>query len=635
MPYWPGYSDISSRSRATYLDWLEGGRTDASYDAGYMFLYFYGLERRFLVENASDIEKRQILEEVERLSQLFVDNRSAQRYLNEFIEIARMMTIDIDSIQPVFEAMGWELPLSVKLAIGARLDRGDKLGPDWVLSWFLCHPEKNLRTPATRCHDEFLALFKVRFEKRFPEGLKVTKPRKVLKVSYRAASSEFEGNMAPLPNSKSIPDISGLRKPIEIAQEIADEAMEELDKFSRFLGRNPEGRGSVEGHALLPAEILALFPSEDLANLKRWAAGIVDGGGIVSVIDTIERLEGPRPEKIGKRQLTSAADALARIGFGLAPDPRFAMRSPNSDEPVVLFCLGEKVEKLEEVSARYRSALMELALGTFVAYADGHIGEAERQSLEQKITTVEGVHGQELLRLQANFKWFTTVPPDMSLLRRKLKDIDESDHATIRSALVTAAHADGVIQSEEVASIEKIYKILGLDPTLAYSDLHNANVPDAPRTVRAFQPGAPGEAIPAKERPAGPSLDASRIAAIRCDTERVSSVLGQIFATEESDEDSASGSDSSLLAGLDQKQAALVRDVVERQQWTKEAFEHLCTKHSLLAAGALEAINEWAFKTYEEALLEEYDGYDVTPEVAEAITQTLNKEHAHVQTETT
>src|SRR5690606_1119847 len=273
----------------TYLDWLEGGRKDASYDVGYMFLYFYGLERRFCAENTSKDEKQQIKEEVERLSQLFADNRSAQRYLNEFIEFAQIVTTDIESIQPVFEAMSWDLPLSVKLAIGARLDRGDKLGAEWMLSWFLCHPERNLRTPATRCRDEFLALFQVRFEKRFPEGLNVTEPRKALKVSYQAASRDLEGALTFLP-SKPIPDISGLRKPVQIAQEIADEVMEELDKFSRFLGRNPEGRGSVEGHALLPAEIRSLFPSEDLESLKRWAVGIVDGGGLVSVLDAIERL---------------------------------------------------------------------------------------------------------------------------------------------------------------------------------------------------------------------------------------------------------------------------------------------------------------------------------------------------------
>ena len=49
MPYWPGYSDISPRCRATYLEWLASGRSDAPYNPGYMFLYFYGLEPRFFV----------------------------------------------------------------------------------------------------------------------------------------------------------------------------------------------------------------------------------------------------------------------------------------------------------------------------------------------------------------------------------------------------------------------------------------------------------------------------------------------------------------------------------------------------------------------------------------------------------
>ena len=38
-----------------------------------------------------------------------------------------------------------------------------------------------------------------------------------------------------------------------LAQEIADEAMDELDRLSRFLGRNPERKGSFEAHALLPS----------------------------------------------------------------------------------------------------------------------------------------------------------------------------------------------------------------------------------------------------------------------------------------------------------------------------------------------------------------------------------------------
>ena len=233
MPYWPGYSDISPRCRATYLDWLASGKADATCNPGYMFLYFYGLERRVFVEDPPEEEKREISVEVQRLARIFAENRSVQRYLGEFLEIAKIATTtQVDDIEPIYENSGWELPLSLKLAIGARLDRGERLDADWILSWLLCHPERGLRTPATRCREEFLALFRVRFEQRFPEGLKVTKPRKSLKATYRAASSEFEGSINPSINGKPVPDISGLRKPVEIAQEIADETMETLDKFS-------------------------------------------------------------------------------------------------------------------------------------------------------------------------------------------------------------------------------------------------------------------------------------------------------------------------------------------------------------------------------------------------------------------
>lgn len=63
-------------------------------------------------------------------------------------------------------------------------------------------------------------------------------------------------------DGRPVPDISGLRKPIEIAQKLPDEVMSNLDKLSRFLGRHPDARGSVESHALLPVELLDAFPSE-------------------------------------------------------------------------------------------------------------------------------------------------------------------------------------------------------------------------------------------------------------------------------------------------------------------------------------------------------------------------------------
>lgn len=629
LPYWPGYFEISPQCRATYLDWLASGRADASYNPGYMFLYFYGLERRFFFDQ-SKAEAQEIIDEVLRLRSLYADNHSVQRYLGEFLDVAMLSETDFGEIHPEFERQGWDIPISLKYAIGARIGRGDRLCADWLLSWFMCHPDGNVRTPATRCREEFIALFRMRFDERFPDGLEVGRPRKTLNARYRAASSEFEVSIGATVVGSSVPDISGLRKPVDIAQELADEAMDDLDKLSRYLGRNPEGRGSLEAQALLPEGLWDLFPSEELSRLSSWASAAVRDGGLVPVADVVERLEGARPEKLSKRNLTDAADALARIGFGLAPDPRFALRSPKIEEPVVIFELGEPVAQLEDVSSLYREALIETALNSFVVHADGQVAESERNSLLARAHEMEGLNAMERRRLVANTEWMLAVAPDMALLRRKLKDSTPAAQASIRMALIAAAHADGVIQSEEVAGIEKIYNALGLDSALVYSDLHAGDVGDGPIRVRAAGPGVPGEAIPPEPLSRALKLDAARIAMIRSDTQRVSSVLGTIF------DDGASGREDArpaVLAGLDERHTALVKELIDKAHWTEESFQALCTRSGLLASGAMEGINEWAFETYDEALLEEHDGLEISPALADALMKKFKKEAGHVETQ--
>lgn len=630
MSYWPGYSSITAACRATYLDWLAGGRLDGAIGAGYVFLFFYGLERRFLVDQPSDDEKQEIVAEVQRLKALFPQNYSVQRYLGEFLDIARIIAMGGISLddpalkQTIIENRSWDLPISLKFALGRVIADGKALDAEWLYLWFLCHPEHRLRTAAERCSDEFKALFKLKFDALWPEGLKVRTPRKLLMMNYRSACSEFNCSIkltAGEGGDVEIPDVTDLRSPVQKAQEIADEAMDELDKFSRYLGRNADARGTIEAQALLPAELWGLFPSDELEELKGWAREKVTGGGLVPAVEVVERLEGNSPDKIGKRQLTGAADALARIGFGLAPDPRFSFRGPKVDEPVVIFELGEAVEQLEDVSPAYRALLFELALATFVAHSDRKIVDAERRALSQKIEAANGVTELERKRLHANLKWYLGVPPDMSWLRSRLKEADAEHHLALRAAVVAIAHADSIIQSEEVASIEKIYNALGLDPGLVYADLHAAELLDGPIRVKAAEPETAGERIPDEARSKLELLDTARIAAIRTDTQRVSNVLGEIFSTdEEAEEEALLGNGvASSLSGLDLKHAVLVEQIIQREHWTEAEFDEIAATQGLMPSGALEAINEWAFEKFDEALLDEYEGYDVAPKIAESL----------------
>lgn len=626
MPYWPGYSSIPPASRATYLDWLADGAKDSTVNPGYMFLYFYGLERRFLVDKPSDDEKREILAEVRRLREVFGANHSVQRYLGDFIDLASLVLNDDDFKKPVFKSWTWDLPLSLKVTLGGMIANDIPLSAEWLFSWFQCHSEKRLRTPAHRCEEEFRALFCYKFDQRFPKGMKVAKSKKHLKCSYRAASGEFNNDLPISANGHPVLDISGLTKPIMTAQAIADEAMDELDKLSRYLGRNPESKGSFGAHALLPTCLWEEFPSEQRQDLINWIVASIDAGSLVPVGEVFGRFGNVAAGKINKRQLIDVADALGSIGFGLAPDPRHGLRMPKEGEPVVLFEWAEAGDA-ENASSAYRKALTELALSAFIAQADGHVSESEQRLLANRVAQVTDVSDFERRLLKANLDWLLAVPADMSTLRSRLKDVDSEHQMALRSAMIAVAHADGIIQTEEVAGIEKIYRILGIDPSTVYSDLHAGEVSDAPVRVKAAEAGAPGEAIPEESSTSRPRLDLSRIAAIRSDTARVSSVLGQIFQSDPNGEPEPSIS-VSPIAGLDTKCAALVRDIITKDHWSDDAFAELAKRHGLMPLGALEAINEWSFATYDEALLDENDGFDVMDDIAEALKTQFEKEAA-------
>ena len=617
MPYWPSYTHISPQARATYLDWLASGRSDERIGVGYVFLYFYGLERRFLVDNPGEEEKNLVVAETERLAGIYGDNHSIRRYLGTFLETARII-LDPGGdkeLQPHFERTSYELPLDMRVAIGRMLEQQLPLSAEWLLSWYMLHPETSVRTPMIRAFPECRALFNVLFNDRFPKGLRIGKPKRVIRAQYRSASGGFEVDLTGVLGN--VPEISGLSKPLRIAKEIVDEATNTLDKYSRFLGRNPQGSETIEGHALLPEQLWPLFPCSEMEELRDWAKEVMKGDGFAGVDRVIEQLEGSRPEKTNKRQLIGAADALARLSIGMAPDPRFALRSPRLGEPVVLFPLPGGITALEEVSDGYKELLVSIAMGSFVAHADGSIAARERITLE---AWIEGARlpEAERVRLHANLKWMLSVAPDLGLLRRRLKDASEDSRQALGKIALTMAAVDGVIDPGEIKAIEKLYKAIGLPTDDIYSSLHAHTARSEPVTVRTADTPAREFAIPEPTQRKGTLvLDAERVASLKADTARVSSVLGNIFGDDEEDEEIEEQREvtGGLFPGLDAKLSAFLDELVTQQHWEEADFKTLASRFRLMQAGALESLNEWSFERFGDELIEEYEGYDLNPDV--------------------
>ena len=615
LSYWPSYGGISPQARAAYLDWLAGGRRDKRYGVGYVFLFFYGLERRFFVDSPSEEERHVLVAETERLLRIYGESRSIQGYLGVFLDTARLVLDREYEMEIRFESPGYELPLGLRVDIGRMTKEGVPLTADWLLAWYSAHPEYRFRTPARRAHPEFRALFGLLFDDLYPKGLKVRMPKRILSAHYKASSGAFKVDLKRFIGD--VPDISRLSQPLNAAKKIVDEASDALDRYSRFLGRNPKGRTTIEAHMLLPKRLWTLFPCPEMEELRNWADGLITSGHLPLVEEVIERIEGERPGNITKRHLTWASDLLARLAIGIAPDPRFALRSPKVGDPVVLFHLADDTMETERVSEKYKEILITIAIGSFVAGSDGSVATSERDALHALVDSAE-LSTSERERLRANLRWMSAVPPDLAVFRRQLKDIPEDLALEFGRVAIAMAAVDESISLGEIKAIERLYGAMGLSTDGIYAALHDLTSTTEPVAVREADEQDVEFTIPARPGPDREIvLNADRVAAIRANTDRASTVLGAIFQEDETlDESEEVAMEASHnFLGLDKRHADFVGELLTRPHWGETEFEALAGRYQLMAGGALEAINEWSFQRFDDILIEEHEGYAMNPEV--------------------
>lgn len=622
LGYYPNYSEIDPHSRLAYLQWLATGRGDIEYSVGFAFLYFYGLERRAMVDECSPGELKDIAKEVARLRELYSESGSFRRYSSALIEAIDIQGGASPSSGPLFAEARWQIPFSVRVAIGRLISEGKPLSADWMLCWWWHHPDSRIRMPAKRTFSEFKQLFELRFNQTFPNGMRVAKPRRSITYVYTAASNTFTKDLTN--RLGSVPDIENAMAPIIEVAPIAEQCMDDLSPLSRYLGRNPGGRDTLEGHALLPEDLAALVPNRELDALRDWARRIIkQGEGLVLLDDLILRLEGRPPERVGRKSMENVSDALGRIGIGFAPDPRYALRPPRLGEPVVLFELPDLDDRVRPASKAYPIALISIVLGAYVAHADGDISDREWQRLAGEINGVEGLSEAEKARLNANLKWAVCVPPSVSEFRRHFKDLPIEGRRQIGRIAMAVAGSDGRIDAAEVDALNKLYRALGIDEREVFSELNAISArpikpASQPVRVLARSAGRPGYKIPAppaekKEstRVQSVVLNLDRVKAITADTAAASRVLGRFFAQENEVadlDDEVEGDGTGMghqLDGLEIEHRSLAVELATRQKWSKDEYSQLASHFRLMPDGALETLNEWAYGKWNEPFLEE------------------------------
>lgn len=614
MGYWPSYADASPNERRAYLNWLSDGRSHPDCDIGYVFLFFYGLERRVIVDSRDDPSAKKewpaIIAELRRLLSIYGEKSgSFKRYAGELVS-----WIELDGAsgqlygQPVPDfPRTYELPPYLRLALGqAAVDRAP-LPAHLALAWVRLSPETNLRTAATRCPDEFERMFIQRYHEVLGSGLVLPRNRTKLKFVYRSASAGLRGATITM-GFGDIPDVTALTAPIKKLGEIANQCTDELGSYSRLVGKDPSAASSLEGFLLLPA---TLWPAAAQDKLQGLINRMHDGRLSLPLQELLEALGGAGLP-INRTRVRGLARALEGAEIGFEPHVLADAKAPREQDTVVLFA-QPLLDAAVGSGGEYQTAALTLQLAVAMAHADGDFNEHEIAHLRAEIEGWAHLTPAECRRLQAHLQWLTASPPTLAGLRKKLEPLPATAREMLAAFMVTLAQSDGFVSPDEVKFLEKVYKALGVNSKRVFSDVHAVGAG-----------GTPVSTEQAEER--GFRLDADRIAALQADTVRVSALLSKIFADEAADAppsapepESEPEGEASPLLGLDDAHAALLRLLLSRPEWSRLELEDVTADLDLMLGGALEQINEAAFDAFDEPLCEGDDPVTVNTELLEKI----------------
>ena len=650
------YTQMQAGSRAAYLEWLAGGRRDPKVFGGYVWLFFYGLERRMFHEllpsdwqtNAAKRQEiEQIVEEVKQLKEAYGSAYSLHGPFNfkasEFLGICRIaLSPSLTEINPATAQ-----PLELQIGLGQRVKQRQPIPADWALAWYSRLSNATMPTAAVRCPNEFAALFRLRYTAEFGQGLRLKMGKTTLRASYQPASQSFWGRSIAV-NIGDLPDISRFASKLKQIGEVVQRCRTELESFSRFLARNPMGRDTPSAIALLPADLIATHGGTVIQSLQKWLDSLFKPSTQVIVVpgkSLLKHWASGTAEKLSKAEATGFAQFLEKLGFGIEPDPRISSALPSLKTQSAIF-RSPDAKKPAELSATYFTATLIAQMALATASGDQMPSAIEQTYLQSQIESVVVLEPAERSRFAAHLQWLLQEKPTLRGLKARLDRIGADHRNEIARFLVHVAAADGQITPSEVKLLEKAYTMLDRDPQLLYSDIHDRST--TPTKVRsAHEPvtvrdaaHTEGHPIPPPQRSkqkAGLALDMELVQSKLAESQEVSSLLADIFSEEPQPEPKpakkspkkAAGKRSAskaaelkpvrTVAGLDEAHSELLLAIAQKTEWQRAELEAIAAGLSLMLDGALEVINDAAFDRYDEAVIEGDDPLEVNSTVVQEL----------------
>jgi hypothetical protein len=617
---YPSYADLTPSQRGHFLQWLASDRADLSTPPGYIRLFLFGLEYRVVVEEPDDEELTALASEISRLAQVYGTQGGLQHScerLAEGLEIKRLAThpAALAAWRPQADApTRWGFSPALKLAIAHRVVTEEPLNFELAMAGYLGLPheyEDETFWAARRTPHLIAALARGAFEKKYPQGFRLRdKKTSNLYTPYQTLNYQLSNPDWVRTKFGRLPDPQTLNW--RGMKTLCTPVAEQLTPYARYLGtkRHPD---SLEGLLLLPPEALEPQQKERLSTAAEELAALARPVGVAETAELGTRLIGSA-EDWNLSKLRQLQAVVSGLGYAMEPDPTLAKVTAKA-EPQVWVFEADAAEILPDARLELASVLF-LALG----YARGGEGEL-RTGLDPWVVCtadVLRVDAAHLPRLEARCRRLSRQAPTASRLARAVEPLGPEDKACLAEAAAAVAGRMVCQTQPMMLALEKLYDALGIERRALYADLHR-RAAEGLAIVETASP-SPGFAIPRPPSAIGVdpgALDMARIQSIVAETRAVSATLAAIYEDEGTSEPTAVFPAPAEACGLDAAHETLLGELAARDAWPAADLEALCRRSGLMAAAAVEVLNDWAYERCGEPVLEDEGEWRVNRDILE------------------
>lgn len=630
MGYWPSYIDATPDQRALYLDWMAGGRSDPEVPIGYVFIFFYGLERRAFIDGA---DLPEIRGEVLRLLGIYGPySGSFHGYASRFLAFTALSSIQEMSAANLEHALGdaGESELALAAVLAWHHDRGAPLPAKYAMFVASSMDDAKRGVVVTRAYDELVELFSTRYGEVHGDGIRLVAGKRPRVESYHPASGTLL--RVGLDLRVQCSNVLARRAQFKSLVKIWNGCVEDLRQLSRTIGK--EGRDEGEP---MTAQMWEALPDElrqqvDHPDQDRWhslVAGSPRAGSVhlVSVGDLAELAGLPVADKVTASKARKLVQTASLLELAMEPDPRTTGKSLPWAGTVAMWRTSY-VDAPDPRSYGPVSALMALMMA--VVIADGIVDEGEIEVVSRVIDDMFTLDEAMRRRVEAMREVLIRNPARATTIAKKLRETKTPEQVSaIGRILVAIAGADSVLDANEHKTLKKLYRSLGLTTKELDAALIAAGLRPAVGEPVKVRKGAvaEGEPIPPPKEE-GVALDQSAIARIMADTHEVAAILSDILDDKaEEDEDHGvlmvkvvdegvvNSPVGALVVDLDVRYQPIVVKLLERPSWSADEIRALAARHHVMPNAVYEIVNTWAEDALGDELLEDQGNWVVHAEL--------------------